>query len=517
MLSGFAVFIIFLVPIVFIHEYGHFFFARLCGVRVETFSIGFGPKILRKKFGETEYVLSLIPLGGYVKMFGDDPSQMDCVPEEDRKHSFTHKGKFQRFLIVVGGPVANFIMAFCIYFLLVLVGEKVPEIKFGHIKANHSFHTSGLRTGDVLQKINNIRISTVEDLGALSGEINTVSVLRKGDDVKVDGINQMSKEFIESFIGLSRYFRVPVLVNSKGVRFGISQNKVIDGSYSLEEILLDKPSVLYFQPAIKKENGKGYDFDATKSFEIEVDSENIQKSLIAEGFHPLDMVVSDVVDGSPAFKAKLEKGDILFTVQGESLHSFEALRAKIQSLAKNKQIAKVVTFRNGKKISLDLEPELKEQNGKSFYAIGVYSTVEIVERKLVESEGKGLFDSIGIATARTYESSMAVVNGFIQLITGKASMKNLGGPIAIAQQAKYSLEISLSYFFKLMAIISINLGILNLLPIPVLDGGHIMFIFFEVINRGPVPRKVMIIAQQIGLSLLLLLMFYAITNDFSRI
>ena len=131
MIEKVLIFILFLGPLVFFHELGHFLFARLFGVRVETFSIGFGPKLFRFKRGDTEYCASLIPLGGYVKMFGDDPLNKDAIPEHERAYSFTHKSKWARFWIVFGGPLANFILAFFIFFNLLLVGEKVPEVRVG--------------------------------------------------------------------------------------------------------------------------------------------------------------------------------------------------------------------------------------------------------------------------------------------------------------------------------------------------------------------------------------------------
>lgn len=127
----FVIFILFLGPLVFFHELGHFLFARLFGVRVEVFSIGFGPKIFKFKKGFTEYAISLIPLGGYVKMFGDDPLVKDEIPVDEREYSFTFKGKWARFWIVMGGPLANFIMAYFIFFFLLMIGERIPEIRMG--------------------------------------------------------------------------------------------------------------------------------------------------------------------------------------------------------------------------------------------------------------------------------------------------------------------------------------------------------------------------------------------------
>ena len=151
-LEKLAIFILFLGPLVFFHELGHFLFARFFGVRVEVFSIGFGPKIFKFKRGDTEYAVSLIPLGGYVKMYGDDPLNRDQIPASERKNSFTFKGKWARFWIVMGGPLANLIMAYFIFLSLLLTGEKMPELKVGVLPQTSQFYSLGIRSGDIIKK-----------------------------------------------------------------------------------------------------------------------------------------------------------------------------------------------------------------------------------------------------------------------------------------------------------------------------------------------------------------------------
>ena len=172
------IFVIFLIPLVFFHELGHFLFAKYYGVRVETFSIGFGPTILKFKKGDTTYALSLIPLGGYVKMFGDNVLEKDNVPNYERDKAFTHKSKWQRFWIVFGGPLANFILAFVLFWVILVMGETVPEARVGVVFPNSELHQLGLRTGDLLQRINNRPIFSNFDFATLdTNHISDISVL----------------------------------------------------------------------------------------------------------------------------------------------------------------------------------------------------------------------------------------------------------------------------------------------------------------------------------------------------
>ena len=173
--------------------------------------------------------------------------------------------------------------------------------------------------------------------------------------------------------------------------------------------------------------------------------------------------------------------------------------------------------RAGKIIDFDITPDVQDIKGKKVKLIGVYSSGEWNPPKFVETESKGIFGSFPIAYDRTVDSIVKTFVGFKKLITSEVSIKNIGGPISIGKSAADSFQTSLSYFFQIMALISVNLGVINLFPIPVLDGGHIMFIIMEIVNRGPLSRRKMEIAQQFGLSLLLLLTVAALYNDFSRL
>ena len=222
MIEKIIIFILFLGPLIFFHELGHYLFARLFGVRVEVFSIGFGPKILKWKMGETEYTLSAIPLGGYVKMFGDNILEKEQVSLDERAYSFNHKGKWPRFWIVMGGPLANFILTWFIFFGLSLFGEKTPEIRLGLIPQESFFYSQGLRSGDVIEKIDDRKISHLSDLPTPGdGPIRQIEVLRWGKPHIVQ-VDFLSKKFFEEFRKYPPFLRKPLVVNEKGQRFLMS-------------------------------------------------------------------------------------------------------------------------------------------------------------------------------------------------------------------------------------------------------------------------------------------------------
>ena len=519
LLEKIAIFIIFLGPLVFFHELGHFLFARLFGVRVEVFSIGFGPKLFKKKWGDTEYAFSLIPLGGYVKMFGDDPLAADELTDEEKKVAYTAKGKWARFWIVFGGPLANFILAFLIYFSLVSVGENVPQARFGLIPDNTRFYEIGLRSGDILKKINKQEILSFDDLNMIDSEVKSITVQR-GNDLKVLDVDFIGTQFVQDFSQYHGQLRAPIVAGKSSQRYFVSLSKKPETQRSLESLANANSDEVYLIPITEKITSSSrleeLKYDQTKTITLKLDaSEGVLSQVLKNNYYPLDLLVESIVMGSPADKAKLKQGDIVAAINGTSITNFETLRTMIQGV-KEGEAAKITVFRDGKLVDQDLTPERKEVNGKQVLTIGVYSGIVFMPVKMVESKAKSFGDSIASAYNRTIDGMYKTVLGFKKLITAEVSMNNIGGPIAIGKVASDSFNISLSMFFRLMAIISINLGIINLFPIPVLDGGHIVFIFLEIVNGGPLSRKKLLIAQQFGMSLLFLLIFVALFNDISR-
>jgi regulator of sigma E protease len=520
MIEKILIFILFLGPLVFFHELGHFLFARLFGVRVEVFSIGFGPKLFKFKRGDTEYALSLIPLGGYVKMFGDDPLNKDAVPVEDRKFSFTHKSKFARFWIVFGGPFANFIMAYVIFFFLLLGGEKIPELKVGVVGNQTKFHQIGIRTGDVLKKVNDNPVSNPSDIVLQDGGVKTLTVSRYGADKKLT-IGMEGEAFFEEMMNYPPFLRRPILTDLDGNTFAVSFSATeVNWNTSLDEIAAraDVTDVYLYKMA-KDAKLTDINVKEEKPFKKKLSVNSKNDTEFFEYFkkmniYPKDMIVKSITMKSPAEKAGILGGHVILGLEGKSIYSFEVLRSTLQKI--DKKDVSVTLLADGKEKTVILTPDVKPQGKKKVKLIGVYSSGVFQGMRFVDTPSKGLVGSFLGSFGRTWETIVKTVDSFKKLIVGDVSLKNIGGPLAIGKVASDSFNTSLSYFFQLMALISVNLGVINLFPIPVLDGGHILFIILEVINRGPVSRRKMEIAQQFGLSILLMLMIGAIFNDFVR-
>lgn len=521
MLEKILIFILFLGPLVFFHELGHFFFARLFGVKVEVFSIGFGPKLLRWKWGDTEYALSLIPLGGYVKMFGDDPLSSDEMSDSEKKVAFTHKSKWARFWIVFGGPLANFILAFFIYLGLVSFGEKVPQARFGNLKTSSSLYQDGFRSGDALKRINGKQVLSFDDLNLIDSQVNSVSVGR-GDQELTISVDYTGIQFIEEFSKAQQHLRAPVVANASGEMFLVSVDSSgeIDYDKSYEALVGESFERKITLHKITSDPAKSTNL---RDLKLETNRYVLQgKGIVGEaleerGFFPADLVVSSLVMGSPADKAGVKKDDLVLGLEDRKLTSFEDLRQHLQVSAAKGASVSVTILRDGKEMALSLIPELKEVAGQKVYTIGVYSSMIPMPIKMIEARAQGIGEALTLAINRTKEGLHKTVLGFKKLITAEVPLDSIGGPLAIGQVASESYNISLSMFFRLMALISINLGIINLFPIPVLDGGHIVFIFLEILNRGPLSVKKIQIAQQFGMSLLFLLIFVALFNDIARI
>jgi len=521
MIENVLIFIIFLCPLVFFHELGHFVFARLFGVRVEVFSLGFGPKLFRFQRGGTEYAFSLIPLGGYIKMFGDDPLNKEAVPENERQFSFSYKSKWARFWIVFGGPLANMILAFFIFWLLLVAGETLPEIKFGVVQKDSPFYEKGARSGDLLRAVNEVPVTSPTDIISTGELVTSIAVEREGKTMTLP-LGLDSQLFLELFSKVMPLLRIPVMINEKSEFFALTLDpKFPMGTKSLEELqdLVGARDIHVYKIAdgIKDfSNLKAENFQFVKKITVNsTDADSFYSQLAKSNLFPHDLLVKSVNMDSPADKVGLVAGDIIISLNDHEMFSFDQVRSKIQDLPVQEKV-KLMVKRAGVIKSFEITPEITKQEGKEVKIIGVYSSGEFMPIKFVKTPSKGVFEASWLALLRTFEATAKTLDGFKKLITKEVSLKNIGGPIAIGKVASDSFKTSLSYFFQIMAFISINLGIINLFPIPVLDGGHIMFILLEIANRGPLSRRKMEIAQQFGLSMLLILTVAAIFNDISK-
>ena len=467
-LEKIAIFILFLGPLVFFHELGHYLFARLFGVWVETFSLGFGPKILKFKKNGTEYAISLIPLGGYLKMFGDNPLTKDEIPEKERQYSFTHQGKWARFWIVMGGPLANFVMTYCIFFCLIAGGEKFPEIKLGVVSNNSVLYQKGMRTGDVVYEIDGKKALNHSEVASQKEPIDTITVQRRNEKKQIS-LSMTGEDFLKHLTKHPPLLRIPVVIDKKGQRYALSlsPNKV-DLRLSLDEMIQMKKVGKLFLFKVDAEEDKPISEEniqekPAKIFNIPPNT-RLDKFLGDNRLRSLDLMVKNVRMNSPAYKAGIENGDMMIALSGKPLYGFEDLRSGLQKY-KAKEV-EITVWRKGESKKFKVAPEMTEEDCEDAKVIGVYGQGSFVPMQMMESEPKGFWTASKMAFFRTWDSIVQIVKVIKKLITSEVSFKTIGGPLAIGKFAADSFDTGLSYFFQLMALISVNLGVINLLPHP---------------------------------------------------
>ena len=442
-----AAFIIALGVLITVHEFGHFWVARRCGIRVERFSIGFG-KALWRRFDKqgTEFIIALIPLGGYVKMLDE---RVEPVAPEMRHAAFNNKTVGQRAAVIAAGPIANFLFAIFAYWLVFIIG--VPGIRpvVGDITPNSIAAQAQIAKGTELKAIDGIE---TPDWDA----VRMALVAKIGDRQTIVTV-------------------APFGTNQR-------QDKILDlQHWAFEPDKQDPVASLGIQP---------------RSAQI-------------------DTVLAEVQSGSAAQKAGLQAGDRIVKVDGQPLTQWVTFVMLVRDNP-GKSLALEIE-RQGSPLSLTLIPESKPGNGKAIGFVGIEPKVIPLpdEYKVVRQYGP--FNAIVEATDKTWQLMKLTVSMLGKLITGDVKLNNLSGPISIAKGAGMTAELGVVYYLPFLALISVNLGIINLFPLPVLDGGHLLFLAIEKIKGGPVSERVQDFCYRIGSILLVLLMGLALFNDFSRL
>lgn len=443
-----AAFIVALGVLITVHEFGHFWVARRCGVRVERFSVGFGRALWRRTDRQgTEYVLAIIPLGGYVKMLDE---RVEAVAPEFRHQSFNNKKVWQRAAIISAGPIANFIFAIFAYWLVFVIG--VPSVRpvIANITANSIAAQSNISSGMELKSVAGIETPDWESVRmALMGEI--------GDDQTTVGVAQ----------------------------FGSSQ--VVEKTLDLRQ----------------------WHFDPEKEDPV------VSLGMIPRG-PQIESVLQEVQPDSAAQKAGLQAGDRIVKVDGQNLDSWQSFVIQVRDNP-GKPIALEVE-RGGDSVALTLTPDTKSAGkGKIQGFAGVVPKVIPLPDEFKTIRQYGPFVAFYEAGDKTWQLMKLTVSMLGKLITGDVKLNNLSGPISIAQGAGMSAEYGLVSYLTFLALISVNLGIINLFPLPVLDGGHLLFLAIEKLKGGPVSERVQDFSYRIGSVLLVLLMGLALFNDFSRL
>ena len=536
-------FILVLIPLVIIHELGHFLFAKLFKVRADAFSIGFGPVLYSKKWGETDFRVSAIPLGGYVKLLGEDPTAE--LSEEDKKRALHHQVAWKRFFIFFGGPLFNFLWAIVVFMAMMALGEPQMSTKFGRVLADSAAAKAGFVAGDRIVSVDGESVAKLEDFAVkLSDKADqdvNFGVDRSGQTVQIKVKTQSEEGF--SVYGEKKQVGVidGLIPNGRMTKVGISSSDSIAGKAGFQtgdEILaingkkvesFEALESLYAAWAKLSDN-------TTKSpvvFDVKTTSGekkitlNFSSAYTGDlgkdfGLHSSELFVDQTMAESPADKAGIKKGDRLVKVNDVAVRSFFELRMNIQKAGEEKGKALIEVERAGQPVTFEIVPQASTERDPMLkkmkqYTIGVMPVPSMFEPDMIKERILNPFKLIYLGTTRMFDLTAKNFISIGKMFQGQVSVKSLGGPILIGKLAGDSINRGLIDFLKMMAILSIGLGVLNILPIPVLDGGHIVLLGIEVIRGKALSLKQIEVAQQVGLVLILSIMAIVMKNDISRL
>ena len=420
------------------HEFGHYWVARRCGVRVLRFSVGFG-KPLCTRIGKdgTEYVLAMLPLGGYVKML--DERETEVAPA-DRHQSFNAKSVWQRIAIVAAGPIANLLLCIALLWLMFVIGKPDYQPDLGRVEGVAA--AAGFQPGDRLLAV---------------GERETRSLTEAGIALSNAAMDRQSTSV-----------RVRTAAGDEVVR----------------TLPLDRPGLVISEQQPFRDLGLG----------------------LAD-----PPVVGSVQPGSAA-EGRLQPGDRILAIGDEAIVSYAQVGDAVQAAARNGQTLDLRIERDGRTAMVQVDPRLADVQGKPRWILGITGTAPSQDALL----RFGPFEAVPEALSQTGQMASDVMKMLGRMVTGQASLQNISGPITIARVANGSASLGPAWFLNFLAILSLSLCIMNLLPIPVLDGGHLLYYLIELAKGSPVGERVLIAGQYVGLVFLAGLMGLAFYNDLFR-
>ncbi|MEO8169740.1 MAG: RIP metalloprotease RseP [Oxalobacteraceae bacterium] len=437
--------------LVIIHEMGHFFVARLCGVKVLRFSVGMGKVIFSRRFGsdQTEWVISALPLGGYVKMLDAREQNLDEFSSHDKQREFTRQNVWKRIAIVAAGPIANFILAILLFASLYVHGIPEPVANIRIVPEQSVAYKAGLRGGEQVTAVNGEAIEVWSDL---------------------------------------RWKFVRLAIEKSVARLDVSRSDPADQNGTL----LDTISVPL--DSLTPEDLEG-DFLGTLGISLA---------------RP-PAVLGKIMPEGPAMQGGLQEGDLILAVDGKPIVDGLAFIEILQDSA-NKPL-QVSGQRDGREFVATVTPEGQTQGeriiGKIKAEVSMIPAMVTVSAAPIEAIVKG--------ANRTWGTSVLTLKMIGKMLVGEVSLKNITGPITIADYAGQTARIGIVSYISFIAFISISLGVMNLLPIPVLDGGLLLYYFVEVLTGRPVSARFGEIAQRAGMGILMTLMLVAVFNDVVRL
>lgn len=447
--SYLGAFVLALGVLIFFHELGHFLAARACGIKVLKFSVGFGRALLSRRFGAdgTEWALAIFPLGGYVRMLDEREGPVEA---HEAHRAFNRQNVWRRIVVVAAGPVANFVLAILLYWVLFIHGVEELRPWLGQPPAGTPAAVAEIQEGDLVRTVNGQQVLTWAEL--------RWEVLKAGADHQMVTLETQSAN---SQIAFRR-------IATDVVQFDKGEGDPLAGL----GLRLRRPQ--------------------------------------------LPPVIGKLAAGSVAEAAGLKVMDRFLAVNGQEVHYWHQVAEVIRRSAG--QEIRLVFARDDRELEIVVVPaevlEGKERIGR----IGMQAWDDPHRSDdMTITVSYGVFPAIGKAVAQTWETSAFSLVMIGRMITGDVSWKNLSGPVTIADIAGQSARLGVAHYIKFIALISLSLGVLNLLPIPILDGGHLMYYLAEIIKGGPLSERTMEIGQQIGLVILGLLMAFAFYNDINRL
>lgn len=452
MLSSVLAFLVTLAVLIVVHEWGHYRMARACGVRVLRFSVGFGRVLLRWRKGPdgTEFTLSALPLGGYVRMLDE---REGAIPPQWQDQAFNRKSLWQRSAIVAAGPAANLILAAALFAASGWLGQDEPKAVLGTPVAGGLAERAGLRAGDWVQ--------------AWSADGNEWEDVRSLPDLG---------------------WRLAQAVSDKQALFLSVSDAQGHGRRSLR-----------------------LDTDSLESRELS--AQTVRQIGLGGPF--AEPVLGQVVAGGPADLAGLRSGDRVLRLNDEPVADASGLRERIRRAVQGGQPEplRLLLQRDGQQIERTVTPKLVEQGTQRIARI----EVGVGTQPAMVTVRYGVLEGLQHGVSRTWEMSLQTVKTLGRMLIGEASVKNLSGPITIADYAGQSARLGITAYLGFLAAISVSLGVLNLLPLPMLDGGHLMYYLFEGLSGRPVSEWWHKQLQRAGIAVVLLMMSLALSNDLTRL
>jgi regulator of sigma E protease len=533
-----AAFVLLLGALVFVHELGHFLFAKAVGVKVLRFSIGFGPALFSFTRGETEYRIAALPLGGYVKMSGEIPGE-DAAPEDEAR-SYLAQSPWKRMLIVAAGPAFNLIFPLLIFFVI-YVSSPQPSTEVLRVVPGMPAEVAGIKVGDRVTEVDGRPVRALSEmqwaLAGKAGQRIPLVVQRDGQPLKLvvtptgDGASKN-----QGIIGIAPARPPPVL----GVRPGGPAERA--GVQTLDRVLSVNGHAVGDLQALEREIGSGTGTELTLELVRRVPAEvpGLEGSVpeihtvrvprgegagaAAFGLDLMDidslLYVSRVLPGSAAADAGLVRGDQLEAIDGKQLRVQEQLRRRLGEVRDHPFRLTWLHEGSPREAEVKMRPvkaaDPASAEGAEAFELGLRVASLPGDRRSEARVHVGPGLAFVMASHKLGEVVAETAGGLAKLFTGQVSFKNVGGPIMIYGIAGKAAQLGLDYFLGLMAAISVNLGLINLVPIPALDGFQLLSAGWEAVRRRPIPMRAREIANAVGIVALIVLMVLVCVNDLTR-